>query len=802
MPKEGTKKKSKMKKYYFPKIKKFLFLLFLGIISTSVDAQTPPTGPDSLVYFNLRNVINRSGLDMEGLRNNEKVIEFHTKNNLDINRTFAEAESNISKDTIGDPTIFPPLEKIEGVAMIGKSYGDSIVLRWSPTTPLLWAKTNAEGFSLKRYTLDDSLEVIENSMVELAGNSKPLIKPWTLEKVQTTLTRKDSFALIAAQLLHRSSYESSGEDRDIILKKREFDNRFGFSLLAADNSPLAAELLGLRYTDKAVEQDKYYLYWLSTTADTSQYATPVYAMQNRPSQEPIPNGFIIQPEDHLLSIYWPKSTNKYFSSFNIQRSDDGGNTFKNLNDKPFIFPTRNYEGNTEKGIGNPDSDNYQVIDLNNYYEFHDSVSENYKTYIYRFQGLNPFGEWTQYTEIKEQARDLTPPPAPSIIATEILDDGRGKIAWMGEKTSDMAGFKVLEANSVTQLFEPIHDGLLSPNITEFITPEPLDETESHYYKVQVFDDKDNFNESFPQYLHLVDSIAPAAPQNIQFHIDTLGIVTLVWDAGEEKDVAGYRVYFSNHKDYEFTQLTRDPIEYNFFRDTIEILTLTENIYYQIQTVDNSHNRSDFSEIIEVQKPDILPPVVPILHQPIMNDSIIILLWTPSSSEDVEAHLVYRRKYKSTDDWEILATLTATDTSFTDLTAETEQLYEYTLRAQDDAGLFSDYSFIHKARKWFDGKIISIQNLALTQDTTSRKHIKIIWEFEPPTEGFLKDVEHRFYLYKSKGDAPLERYKQLKDPARAFIDVNVSQKTQYNYAMKVVFVNGKTSPLSDMVSMEK
>ena len=177
-----------------------------------------------------------------------------------------------------------------------------------------------------------------------------------------------------------------------------------------------------------------------------------------------------------------------------------------------------------------------------------------------------------------------------------------------------------------------------------------------------------------------------------------------------------------------------------------------------------------------------------------------MTWLPSISEDVVAHILYRKEYESKEDWEIIATLGASDTLFVDLTAETEQLYEYTLRAQDDADLFSDYAFVHKARKWFDGKIITINNLQIEQDTSENPSITLNWEFQNPKESILQDVEYRFYIYRSVGDAPLQRYRQLESDSRIFKDTKVKKEGTYNYAVKVVFRNGKTSPLSEKVSI--
>ncbi len=236
-------------------------------------------------------------------------------------------------------------------------------------------------------------------------------------------------------------------------------------------------------------------------------------------------------------------------------------------------------------------------------------------------------------------------------------------------------------------------------------------------------------------------------------------MTLLWTLGTEDDLAGYRVYFSNRRDYEMTQLTVEPTTYNFFRDTIEIKTLTETIYYAVQAVDRNYNRSAFSEIIEIKKPDVIAPVTPVLLYPEVSDSSVTLHWTPSSSPDVVQHTLYRRPYDTQETWTEVGQFGRTDTVFVDRKVQSEKMYEYTLRAKDDAGLLSAYAFPVHARPWFDGKIASVKNLQVAYDSTARA-MQLTWQFTPPNTEVLKGQDYRFYVYKSFGSNPLARYQQL------------------------------------------
>jgi fibronectin type 3 domain-containing protein len=678
-----------------------------------------------------------------------------------------------SKEGENTPAVMSGV-KINQVLMTALPMGDSIVLRWGPNNAKFWSESNKSGYILTRSVLNDSEE--NNSF-------RKLILPYdSTQFVQ--LVNPDSMVMVAAQVLYGKTI--GVRKGNFIDQNSDLENRFAFSMLASERSAKAADVLGLRYVDRDVEAGKTYQYNLMSRADSFILSTYMLTVENLNEAGESPALFKATPLDEAIELTWSKDYNQgKFSTYRIERSDDDGKTFQKLNDAPLLF------------LNNDEAETADFVYL-------DSVEHNYKTYQYRLYGLNTFAQWSTPAELSIQAIDLTPPRNPFIVTVEEEGNGVVKINWDIEKEpTDLKGYSVLLGQTDDGDFEKISDNILLPGTKVYTYRTDTLRTDiSYYFKVSAVDTAGNASESFAHFLNVVDSIPPAPPTGLIGTIDTLGVVTIGWEVGTEEDLNGYRVFYANSADYEFTQKTVSVSEYNFFIDSIEIKTLTEEIYYKVQAVDMRHNRGEFSEVLKLQKPDILPPTTPVFRQPQVSADSIILTWIPSVSDDVVSHFLYRKKHKSEDEWEILATLGAEDTLFVDLTADTEQLYEYTLRAQDDADLFSDYAFVHKARKWFDGKIVAIQNLEITYDTTESKRILLAWEFEKPTDELLKNEEYRFYLYRSWGYAPLERYKQLDNTKRDYIDTKIRKPGKYNYAVKVVFKNGKTSPLSEMVFVEK
>lgn len=86
------------------------------------------------------------------------------------------------------------------------------------------------------------------------------IKPWTLEEWKGRALRSDSMAAAAAQLLYGKSKPVNGQTKkntgvnlkESLDKKYELENQHGMALFIADQSPLLARGLGLRFTDKTV----------------------------------------------------------------------------------------------------------------------------------------------------------------------------------------------------------------------------------------------------------------------------------------------------------------------------------------------------------------------------------------------------------------------------------------------------------------------------------------------------------------------------------------------------------------------
>ena len=65
-------------------------------------------------------------------------------------------------------------EEIASIKVIGRSFGDSVVLRWAPTSPTAWQALNLYGYKIERYTLvRDSIALQDKPMKVLVNGLKP-----------------------------------------------------------------------------------------------------------------------------------------------------------------------------------------------------------------------------------------------------------------------------------------------------------------------------------------------------------------------------------------------------------------------------------------------------------------------------------------------------------------------------------------------------------------------------------------------------------------------------------------------------
>ena len=165
------------------------------------------------------------------------------------------------------------IPKQKNLIVIGRNYGDSVVIRWAPAKATLWYFANKSGYTIVRYEVENK-KLLRESKKALSPDP---IKPWTLNEWKKRALPSDSLAASSAELLYGQSKvditnksKTNGVNLQGALNSNyELENKHGMALFLADQSAFLATGLGLRYTDKDIVKGKTYVY-ISLCQDRSK----------------------------------------------------------------------------------------------------------------------------------------------------------------------------------------------------------------------------------------------------------------------------------------------------------------------------------------------------------------------------------------------------------------------------------------------------------------------------------------------------------------------------------------------------
>jgi uncharacterized protein len=671
------------------------------------------------------------------------------------------------------------VEKLPAVKAIARAYPDSIVLRWGPDNPVAWQLANKYGYYLERYTLLRNGVKIENpDGFRLFNEPK---KPIPLAEWEVIADRTD-YALIAAQAIYGETFELSEnystDLMQVINKSKELKQRFSFALFAADISSEVAEASGLRYTDKDVKPNEKYVYKVyANVPDYVQKIDTGYVFIGVEDYRPLPKPVKLEAdfEDLNVMLSWNKS---YYSdvyiAYKVERSDDG-KMFAAITDLPII--------NTESPTGKE----VQIMIKS------DSLPQNYKTYYYRVKGLTAFGEVGPPSAVVSGFGFKPLDETPNITNAEVINNESVKIQWQFEQgdNTQIQGFSLLRAEKGDGTYVEIKKDI-ALLAREFVDERPLP---VNYYVIKVIDEYGQTKSSFPYLAQLIDSIPPVVPVGLVGEIDTTGLVTIRWNPNTEKDLLGYRVYRSNFKSDELRQVTVDPVPDTVFYDSINIKTLSKAIYYKVRAVDLHYNPSEYSMVLTLSKPDVMPPTPPVFKKVRASSEGIEIQWVNSSSEDVVNHILYRR-LAGERGWKLLSVFNNVnaDTVYFDKEAEMDRFYEYTILAVDDSKLESEPAIPVKSKRIDTGVRKTIENLFAKADR-EKKQIVLAWNYE------VTDEVERFEIYRGQEDEAIRIYTSLTGESNQFIDEKISVNSNYSYRLRAVYKDGGKTPLSKKIEIK-
>ncbi|QPH39439.1 fibronectin type III domain-containing protein [Pedobacter endophyticus] len=660
--------------------------------------------------------------------------------------------------------------KSEILVMARASKKDNLInVRWGVGDAQAWKLSNKYGFNIERFTVLSDKQMLarpERKLIATALKPKPLAE-W--EK----LAKADNYAAVIAQAIYGEKFDVSGTASNgvanIMAQSQDLEQRFGFSLYAADMSFAGAKMAGWGYTDTDIKKNEKYFYRIKSAIPSNllklDSAGAYIGMED---YEPLPKIDEVAASfgDKSVILSWDYARLKsYYNAYYIERSTDGGATFTKVSELPIT------NLNEKDGAGSKRM--YYIDSLNN----------NMTKYQYRIAGINPFGELSPYTDVVEGKGKSLLAYVPNIRKNIIDEKGVLHLEW----EFDAAGNEQISSFALNKAITSAGPYL---EVMNNISPEKrslsYDKLDgSNYFTLTAIAKEGEGRTSFPVLVQPIDSVPPAVPTGLIAKIDTNGKVSLSWDANKESDLLGYKIFRALSKGEEAVPLIDSVWYVNSYKDVLSLKMTNKKAWYGISALDKRFNQSKISELVELKKPSVIPPTPAVITKYKAADGKVLLNWINSSDDDVTSHSILRRAHPDSA-WVVVKTFTDTTNTYTDENLKPEQDYEYAIEVVNLGKL--------KTRS----EILRIQTSAAATDklTLTRlyayphideRRIEIVWDDNLP------DVKN-YQVYRTQVGGTLSLWKVLDAKEKGLFDAEPKINTSYEYGVMAVLQSGAYSEM--------
>ena len=607
--------------------------------------------------------------------------------------------------------------------------------------------------------------------VRVEGASAVLLKHGTAEQFMATsaeTTWKETLATLAREIPAPAVNE---RDLDAVIKAgKDFErNYLAWTLLTAYD-PALSRLSGLQIELPDDGRD------ISGSVSVPGLEPKPFAFTRgtlRSDLKGIP--FELQPGDKDATIRWSHAPLRgHAVAYLIERSRDGRD-FAAIG-APVVYDRKS------KGVGD-DPLGMQWVD---------PLPENGETWHYRLVALDAFGlRSVDNPVLQVMPREDPALPPFSSVRIEAAQDGSSTLNWSYPMPAGLKGFQVIHSTQ----------GPLGPYDLSHAEPLPAtarsfthqwDVQDDVHYRLIAVDSEGQAKASDLIYRALADEIPPNAPEGVQVDVDSTGLVSINWQAVQDRDLKGYRVFKSFQSDRGFVQLTRVPIADTLFTDTLSLERLDKQVYYQVMALDGSYNQSAPSLTAVGRMPDVVAPSAPLLVvADVDREHRVRLAWKPSSSPDVA---YYDLQYRDAGDtlFQSLHMATPAQHEFEDVGfAKVPHWREYRVLAVDSAGNGSESNLRRAVRRDLTARPAAPSDLRATVENGS---VILSWTMDPSNE-----VGHLLVYLQRADDARPVLVDRVKALARTTSPMQAQEGDVYR--LQTVSERGVKSPLSEAVQVK-
>lgn len=648
------------------------------------------------------------------------------------------------------------------IQLTAKHSETSIILRWAPTTAAHWIKGMKHGYKISRRNLkDDGMKymVLVDTLL-----------PWTPDQINAYYSshRDEEELAVVMKTMYQDwedTYYQGGGFLEAVEKNEMLEQRYNMTLLASDLYKPVAEAAGLRWEDNTISTNELYAYKIELNGPVESIPAYYIAKQWNAMEKPLI--FEAQEQDNSVKIRWDRTLHeKAYTAFYIEKSKDGSN-YQRLNKKPFLNALTEGEGFTP-------------------FMVYTDYVDNYDQYYYRLIGIDPFGDESEPSEpVLAQGRDRTPPVVEVPIITSAEDDNHTDISWKHDPINEIRKaiiYKMDDSNDPRVVYES-KGASFDFNVTDNDVIEGM----TDYYLVLV-DTAGNIGRSNKLNRYIPDNTPPKAPTNIRSKVDTSGTVTLDWDQGPDRDIIGYYLFSADRLSDNYIKLNDRKHIFTKYVDTLNTALLTEKRFYKIAAIDRAGNIGRYSEIIEVNRPDKIPPAPALFYNYNVDSVGIYLGLLKSSSIDVVKHNLYRRSGKS-EKWDLLISFEKNVPQvYLDNNVKSNEYYSYRWVAEDEAGLESSYEQSELHLQAMDKRIYYRPILRLKRN---KEGIAVEVAQDIPGE------KYRIQIVRSLNNG---KYKTLATLTNNNIYQDSSKGNSFSYKARILYKDGVRSKFGNESSI--
>lgn len=671
----------------------------------------------------------------------------------------------VSVVTYGQDTLQLTHSKIQ---LLAKHHGDKVTLRWAPTDAKWWFYGIQEGYTVARREVSDpnsEYVVLQDTVLPWSGE---VMEQWYIDHPE------DEALILPLQTIHRdweNTRMESADFEDLYERSLFFEQRFQTTILAADVYPIVANAAGLQFVDTTIDPDKVYSYRVRFNWGGYHEAYRV-VQQWQIIDKPILHE-VVERED-AITISWDRKLHgQAYTAYYIERSLDG-KQFTRLNEYPFVH-----------GVADDVPDQTYIL-------YTDKV-ENYQLYYYRIIGIDPFGEESEPSEaMLAQGKDRTPPDVVVPVVQISESGGANKVIWSHDPLDELSQ-AVIYKKDYSMVPIVVYDSGLERDFSFEVEDNNVMEGMTDYFLVLV-DTAGNYAQSTRASLYRKDNTPPGPPLNLQAQVDTVGRIILTWDQGPDNDVIGYYIFTADREADNFIKLNQKKYPYRIYQDSVNMTLLTPKRYYKVAAIDKGGNIGAYSEVLEVDRPDKIPPAPCLFYDYRVDSAGVFLGLIPSSSRDVVAYRIYR-KAESESDFTVIQTFDRNPPQiFLDDKVAPDTKYIYKWIAVDHGQLesSSENSTLHITS--FDTRITYKPQLRLQ---VADDGVRVQIANTIPGSDYRIQIIRSYQGGRYRTVKTIEEGKEYLDPMR--IDPDVLPIVSYR--AKVLYKDGKRSKFSEEVALE-